>query len=441
MAAVQPVFPVPLSPSVDNAVGISALRKGSWRLLPLIGLGYGAAIIDRVNISFASLQMNRDLHFSASTYGFGAGLFFLGCASFEIGSNLMICRFGARRWMAHILLSWGLIAIGMMFVRTPTQFYVMRFMLGAAEAGFFPGIVFYLAQWFPEVMRARAMSRFYIAVPLSSVVMGAFAGVLLNLQGKLGLAGWQWLFLIEGLPPVLLSFAYFVYLPNHPGEAKWLTVEERSWLENQLQQNAPTKSHPNNVSNALLDPHVWLLSLLLFCMLTCSYAYTFSAPTILRQATSLSVTRVGFLIAIMSLLGAIVRHSDRRKERYWHVAMPLLLAAGGYIVGGFSATPFWIVTALTVSYLSMSFLPGAFWAIPPSFLKGRSGAAGIATVSTLGILGGFLGPYWMGFMKDLTGDYHHALMTLALPSLAAAFLMFIIRRRLIYRGDPIVEQM
>jgi MFS transporter, ACS family, tartrate transporter len=179
MATVQPVFPASHLPSVDDAVGISALRKTSWRLLPLIGLGYGAAIIDRVNISFASLQMNRDLHFSASTYGFGAGLFFLGCASFEVGSNLMICRFGARRWMTRILFSWGLIAIGMMFVRTPTQFYVMRFLLGAAEAGFFPGIVFYLAQWFPEVMRARAMSRFYVAVPLSSVVMGALAGGLL----------------------------------------------------------------------------------------------------------------------------------------------------------------------------------------------------------------------------------------------------------------------
>jgi MFS transporter, ACS family, tartrate transporter len=251
-----------------------------------------------------------------------------------------------------------------------------------------------------------------------------------------------WLFLIEGLPPILLGVAYLIYLPNCPAEANWLTHGERRWLENQLQQDGPTRSHPNNIGKALLDPHVWLLSLLLFCMLTCSYAYTFSAPTILQQATSLKVAEVGYLIAIMSLLGAAAmifgaKHSDRTKERYWHVAIPLLLAAAGYIVGGFSATPFWIVTSLTVSYLSMSFLPGAFWAIPPSFLKGRSGAAGIATVSTLGILGGFLGPYWMGFMKDRTGDYHHALVTLALPSLTAAVLMFIIRHRFIHPGDPV----
>src|SRR5471032_983897 len=188
----------------DANVGRSALAKASWRLLPLIALGYGVAYIDRVNISFASLQMNRDLHFSAAVYGLGAGLFFLTYALLEVPSNLLLVRFGARRWIARIMLTWGLLAAAMLFVRTPLQFYVMRLLLGAAEAGFFPGVIYYLSQWFPAAERGRAISRFYVAVPLSMVVMGALAGALLNLQGRLGLAGWQWLFLLEGVPAVLL---------------------------------------------------------------------------------------------------------------------------------------------------------------------------------------------------------------------------------------------
>src|SRR6201996_6645880 len=211
--------------SSDAAIGASAMRKATLRLIPLIALGYGAAYMDRVNISFAALQMNRDLHFSATTYGFGAGLFFVGYAACEIPSNLLLCRFGARRWIARILLTWGLLAVGMMLVRTPIQFYCMRFLLGTAEAGFFPGVVFYLMHWFPDSMRARAISRFYVAAAWAGVVNGLLAGPLLSLQGKLGLAGWQWLFLVEGLLPIGLSVLYLMYLPDHPGEAKWLTAE------------------------------------------------------------------------------------------------------------------------------------------------------------------------------------------------------------------------
>src|SRR5271165_259930 len=210
------------APSAQS-IGRSAMRKATWRLIPLIALGYGTAYMDRVNISFASLQMNRDLHFSASIYGFGAGLFFLSYAACEVPSNLLLVRFGARRWIARIMFTWGLLAIGMMFVKTPVQFYGMRFLLGMAEAGFFPGVVFYLMQWFPAEMRARTMSRFYVSLPLSSAVMGALAGALLNLQGKLGLAGWQWLFLVEGIPPVVLGVVFLIFRPDNPAKAKWLT--------------------------------------------------------------------------------------------------------------------------------------------------------------------------------------------------------------------------
>src|ERR1700739_3507611 len=205
MSTVNRVSPAASAKNLDSGIGRSALRKASLRLIPLIGIAYGVAYTERVNISFAALQMNRDLHFTASAYGLGAGLFFLSYAACEIPSNLLLVRFGARRWIARIMLTWGLLAAGMMFVKTPVEFYAMRFVLGAAEAGFFPGVVFYLIQWFPASVRARTVSRFYVALPLSSVVMGAIAGALLGLQGRLGLAGWQWLFLAEGLPAVVLS--------------------------------------------------------------------------------------------------------------------------------------------------------------------------------------------------------------------------------------------
>jgi MFS transporter, ACS family, tartrate transporter len=278
MSVTEPVPPALTTLLTDDAIGRSALRKASWRLIPLIALGYGIAYMDRLNISFASLQMNRDLHFSASIYGFGAGLFFVSYAACEIPSNLLLYRVGARRWFARIMLTWGLLAMGMMFVKTPVQFYVMRFLLGMAEAGFFPGVIFYLAQWFPAHMRARAISRFYISFPLGSVLMGVIAGALLGLQGKAGLAGWQWLFLVEGLPAVLLSIVFWLYLPAAPVEARWLTEDERQWILRHVNYGDAVDPHSENVRRVLRDPRVWQISLLFLCMLTCSYAYTFSAP-------------------------------------------------------------------------------------------------------------------------------------------------------------------
>src|SRR5580658_7150621 len=261
-----------------DAVGESALRKASLRLLPVIGIGYGLAYIDRLNISFASLQMNRDLHFSASVYGFGAGLFFIGYALCEVPSNLLLLRFGAKRWLARIMFTWGLLAAAMMFVRTPLAFNVLRFLLGAAEAGFYPGVLFYLTLWFPARVRARAVSRFYVALPLSSVVMGSLAGWLLGLGGKLGLAGWQWLFLVEGLPAVLFSLVILKMLPDGPAKATWLTAEEKAWLQGQLDADGKEAhlGHDAGVLQALLSSKVWMIGLFFFCALTCSYAYSFS---------------------------------------------------------------------------------------------------------------------------------------------------------------------
>jgi MFS transporter, ACS family, tartrate transporter len=429
---------------IDHAVGRSALRKASWRLIPLIALGYGIAYMDRVNVSFASLQMNRDLHFSASIYGLGAGLFFVSYAACEVPSNLLLYRFGARRWFARIMFTWGVLSMGMMLVKTPMQFYVMRFLLGMAEAGFFPGVIFYLAQWFPAHVRARAISSFYISFPISSVLMGAIAGFLLGLQGKAGLAGWQWLFLIEGLPAVGLSIAFLFYLPGGPDEAKWLNEEERQWILHHANQRAAAGGHSGKIGRALLDPRVWQVSLIFLCMLGSSYAYTFSAPAILQAITHFSDRNVGFLLATMNLLGAPAMilnamHSDCTKERYLHVAVPFLVMTVAYLIGGLSVLPWLAVPALALASLSFFSMQGPLLALATSFLHGKSAAAGIAVMNMIGIMGGFLGPYWMGLAKDFTGTYQPGLLMLVIPGMVGATTIFMMRsksQRLVAKPGP-----
>jgi len=423
----------PATAVLDECVGRSAVRKASWRLLPLIALGYCMAYMDRVNISFASLQMNRVLHFSATVYGLGAGFFFLSYAACEIPSNLLLLRFGARRWLARIMLTWGALAVSMMLVRTPVQFYVVRFFLGMAEAGFFPGVLYYLMQWFPPEMRARAVSRFYVSLPLSSVIMGLLAGALLSLQGRLGLAGWQWLFLVEGLPSIALGFVFLFCLPDTPAHATWLSREEQEWLIGRIREDAAAGGHAESFGRALLDVRVWQLALLSICMLGSVYAYTFSAPAILTKLTGFNVTNVGFLIAAMNLVGAAgmilnAIHSDRVCERYWHVIIPFLVITCGFLVGGISTLPWIAVPALAAMVISHSSLQGPLLSIPAIFLKGRSAASGIAAMNTIGMLGGFLGPYWMGVAKDLTGDYQRGLLTLTVPGFIAAATMFVMWR-------------
>jgi ACS family tartrate transporter-like MFS transporter len=442
MSVVKPVTPLPGRDgadalSVDASTGRSALRKASWRLIPLIGVAYGVAYTDRVNISFAALQMNRDLHFSASIYGFGAGLFFLSYAACEIPSNLLLVRFGASRWIARIMLTWGLLAMGMIFVKTPLQFYVMRFLLGMAEAGFFPGVVFYLSQWFPANVRARTISRFYISLPLSSVFMGGLAGALLNLQGRLALSGWQWLFLVEGFPAVILSAIFFFFLPNTPAEASWLTAPERDWLQNQLlADNAAAGELAEGAIRAILNPRVWQLGLFLLCLYIGYYAFTFSAPVIIQQVTGFSNTNVGFVIAILGVLGALSMalnglHSDRANERYFHLIVPCVLLAAAYAAAGISVKPLIAISAFAVIIVAFNATGGVAWTIPSTFLTGKSAAAGIATANTIAIIGGFVGPYWMGLAKDFTGNYQRGLLTLSIPSFAAAGVLLFMRSRVI----------
>ena len=418
----------------DIAAGRSAMRKATWRLIPLIALGYGVAYMDRVNIGFAALRMNADLHFSNTVFGVGAGIFFLSYAACEIPSNLLLYRFGARRWLARIMLTWGLLAMAMMFVRTPIQFYSMRFLLGMAEAGFFPGVLYYLTQWFPANLRARTISRFYVSLPLSAVFMGAVAGALLNLQGKLGLRGWQWLFLVEGMPAVILSLFFLKCLPDTPGHASWLTVSERSWIEAQLAAEGADVpgGHATGLASALKDVRVWLFGLTNMLMLGVNYAYTFSLPAIIQNLTSFNVAMVGYIVSGMGLLGAFAMIfnawlSDRSGKAYRHMIVPSLLESLCLLAAAFTLNPWIAIPVLALMYFSHNAIQGPLLALPTTFLKGKGAAAGLAAINMVGILGGVIGPPLMGWARDLTGSYQNGLAVLALTMLAAAAVVFLLR--------------
>jgi MFS transporter, ACS family, tartrate transporter len=418
----------------------SAQRKASLRLLPVIAIGYGLAFMDRVNISFAALRMNDDLNFSATVYGFGAGLFFIGYALCEVPSNLLLLRFGARSWMTRIMLTWGLLAALMMFVRKPWEFYTLRLLLGVAEAGFFPGVIYYLTLWFPATMRARAVSRFYIALPLSSTVMGSLAGWLMGLNGRMGLAGWQWLFLVEGLPAALFSLVIFFALPDGPAHARWLTHEEKTLLQRQLDEDSSRAhlGHGAGVLQALLSPKVWAIGMYFFFALTCSYAYLFSAPAIYQLATGWSVGHVGAFIALLGVAGALAMllngaHSDRSGERPLHCIAPCLIMAAGYLIAGITRVPWLLLASLGATFIAFTSMLAPSLAVPMQFLAGRAAAAGIAAMNTITMFSGFLGPYWMGVMKDKTGDYNAGILGLIVPSLIAAGCMYGLTRSLARR--------
>jgi len=423
--------------SRDRDLGVRALSKATWRILPLIALGYGIAFIDRANISFAALQMNRDLHFSATIYGLGGGLFFLSYALFEIPSNLLLVKFGARRWIARIMISWGLIAAGMMFVRSPMQFYVMRFLLGLAEAGFFPGVIYYLTFWFPSDVRGRAISRFYVAWPLSTVVMGALAGTLLGLQGKLGLAGWQWLFLLEGLPAVVMGILILFLLPERPAEAKWLSADEKQWLERRLHADMTSdRRHADRgIFAALLNPVVVVFTVVNMIILGSYYAFNLSAPEILKQATGLDTTTVGYVIAAAGLLGAMVMilfgwHSDQRKERFLHLAFPILMMAVAYGVLALARDPRVVIGAYALAIMSNCGIAAVFWLAPGEVLAPRSLAVSIAAINGLGQLGSFVSPVLWGMARDATGSVHLAVSLLPAGYLLAAALVLWLRSQM-----------
>jgi len=414
----------------DGAIGARALSRAFRRIVPLIALGYCFAFVDRVNISFAAQQMNRDLHFSATIYGFGGGLFFLSYALCGVPSNLLLVKFGARRWLAALMITWGLFAAAMMFVRTPVEFYIVRFLLGAAEAGFFPGVIYYLSCWFPAEVRGRAVSRFYIAWPLSNAAMGLVAGCLLGLQGRFGLAGWQWLLLVEGLPAALMGVVILRLLPDSPATVKWLSAAERCWIEHRLamERTSAMRQPDRGILHALLNPLVLAFTFVNVVVLGSYYAFSLSAPQILGDATHFGVAAVGYVVAAGGVLGAGAMlfcgwHSDYRGERFVHLAVPLLASAVAYGVLGLTSEPFVVIGAWWLAFASNAGIAATYWLAPSEVLPPRAMAVSVAAMNSVGQLGSFVSPFLWGIARDATGSFHLGIRLLPIGYTLAALIV------------------
>jgi ACS family tartrate transporter-like MFS transporter len=407
------------------------LAKIRRRLIPFMFLLYIVSYVDRVNVGFAALQMNTDLGLSASVFGLGSGIFFIGYFLFEVPSNLIMERIGARLWIARIMVSWGLVSAGMMFMKGPASFYALRFLLGLAEAGFFPGMILYLTYWFPRRDHARAIALFMTANATAGVVGGPISGALLTMHGLGGLAGWQWLFLLEGLPAVALGLVTLAYLPDGPQEAAWLSDQERQWLKARLAADRTAHSHTAGhklaVRQVFSDRRVWGFCVLYFLIVLGLYSISFWLPQILKGLSRGSDFLVGILSALPYIVAAvgmvwIGRHSDRHQERRWHVAGPALLAASGFVLSTQTQVPALALVSISLAALGIWGSLGPFWAMSTSVLTGSTAAAGIAWINSVGNLAGFVGPYVVGLLKDATGGFGTAMVALALFLVLAAII-------------------
>ena len=418
--------------AADDEIGRRALARTRRRLIPFLFVLYIVSYLDRINVGFAALQMNADLGFSARVFGLGAGIFFLGYVLFEIPSNLALQRVGARRWIARIMISWGIASSAMMFVQGPASFYALRFILGVGEAGFFPGMILYLTYWFPAAERARAIAQFMTATALAGVIGGPLSGALLALDGRAGLEGWQWLFLVEGLPAVLLGIAVLRYLTDRPEDAAWLPPDERAWLVARMRAEhaARDQIHGVGVAEMFKSATVWRLSFLWFCLVIGLYGISFWTPQIVRGFSGLSDFWVGVVSAVPYLVAAagmvrVAAHSDRTQERRWHVALPALAAVVGFLLSAWVTSPVPALAALSLAALGLWGCLGPFWAMPTAFLGGTAAAAGIALINSVGNIGGFVGPFALGWAKDATGSFSGGLVLLAGGAGVAAVLALV----------------
>ena len=409
------------------------IGKVSRRLIPFLVLCYFVAYLDRVNVSFAALTMNKALGLSASAYGFGSGIFFLAYFIFEVPSNLLLERFGARKWIARIMLSWGILSGCMAFITGETGFYVVRTLLGAAEAGFFPGIIFFLTLWFPAVYRARIVGLFMAAIPLSTVIGAPVSGLLLGLEGWMGLAGWQWLFILEAAPAVILSVVVFFYLTDSPKDAAWLAPEEREWLAGRLaaERTQRESSQHFGVVQALTNPKVLALGLVYFGAVATNYGLSFFLPQIVK-AFGLSNFETGLVSALPYVVGTISiiawgRRSDAKLERRFHTAFPILIAAAGIAISTQLLDPTLKMLALSVAGFGIFGCLAVFWTLPTAFLTGPAAAAGIAAINSIGNLAGFAGPFAMGYIKDKTGSFDGGLLALAVVGFIAAAIVLLLK--------------
>ncbi len=412
---------VPVTAATAADQGARVLGQVIGRLVPFIFICYVIAYVDRVNIGFAANAMQKDLGLSDAAYGLGAGLFFLGYFLFEVPSNLILERVGARLWIARIMIVWGFVSMAMMLVKGAASFYTLRILLGLAEAGFFPGMVLYLTYWIPARDRARAGALFMTAAPVTMVIGAPVSEALLGLDGRLGLHGWQWLFLVEGFPAVVLGLLALRYLTDRPEEAQWLADADREWLSRTMaEERAARTAHGHaSVVRGLLNGKVALLCTIWFFNTLATYGVFLWLPKILREASGWegwrlsAITAVPFLIALVGMV-LIGRHSDRTQERKWHVAACALTAAVGLVfAASFSTSVPLIVAGFALSQLGQRAVQGVFWAIPPIFLGGGAAAAGIAIINAVGNLGGFVGPAVVGWLRSSGYGYANGLLFLA----------------------------
>jgi MFS family permease len=406
------------------------MARVARRLLPMLIACYFVAYLDRVNVGFASLTMNKALGFTSAVYGFGGGIFFLGYFIFEVPSNILLSKVGARVWIARILITWGIISACTAFIVGPVSFYSVRFVLGLAEAGFFPGIILYLTWWFPSYYRSRIVGIFMAAIPLSNILGSLVSGFLLDLDGWLGVAGWQWLFVMEAAPAVILGVAFWLFMTDWPSQAHWLAPAQRDWLMGRLDAERAQRESIRHYSlkQALLDKRVLLLSLVYFGGTFSGYGIALFQPQIVhRLAAGFGMT--GIINAIPYMFGACAmvlwgRHSDHTGERPRHVAIAYTVAATGLIATALMTDPILTMTMLVVASIGGSSTGPTFWTLPTAMLSGTAAAGGIALINALGNLGGFFGPYLFGLIKDATGgSFTFGLIALALGPLMSASLV------------------
>ena len=412
-------------------------RKVSWRLVPFLLLCYVVAYLDRVNVGFAKLQMLSDLKFSETIYGLGAGIFFIGYFIFEVPSNVILHKVGARVWIARIMISWGILSAAMMFVSSPTMFFVMRFLLGVAEAGFFPGIFLYLTYWYPAQRRGRVTALFMTAIALAGVIGGPISGwILREMAGVSGLAGWQWMFLLEGIPSILVGFIVLFYLDDRIAKAHWLTPGDKSILERNIASEDAEKEDPPLLA-VLSSPRVWLMSTIYFCLVAGLYGVSFWLPTIIKSTGVKDNFVIGVLSAVpyaFAVVAMIIasRSADARRERRWHVAVPALLGALGLVLSVvWGQNTVLAMAALTLATMGILTTLPLFWSLPTAFLAGTAAAAGIGLINSLGNLAGFASPYAVGWLKDATQSTDVGMYGLAVVLVLGALLTLSIPARLV----------
>jgi MFS transporter, ACS family, tartrate transporter len=393
------------------------IRLLTWRLVPFLFLLYIVAYLDRINLGFAALQMQQQLGFTDSMYGLGAGIFFAGYFLFQVPSNLVLVKVGARRWIAILMVTWGIISASMCLVSGPRSFYVLRFLLGAAEAGFFPGVILYLKSWFPARVRARTVARFMTAAPLSGVVGGPLSGALLGLHEKGGLAGWQWMFLLEGIPAILLGALAWMFLVDSPSLASWMGPEQKQWLQNTFDRERAETANVAGAGAIRFWP-ILILALVYFGLNSVSYGISLWLPNLIKSLAGMSNLAIGMLSAIPYVAAAVAMvivglHSDRSGERRWHTAAPALAGAGALAIAAHSNSVGGTIALISVAVLGVFSMLGPFWAMPSALLSGTAAAVGIALINSVGNLGGFFGPYMIGVVRNSTGSFKGGLLVVS----------------------------